>query len=219
VAVLDAVPVVAVMVAMVVLVTALVITVKVAVVDPAGTVTLDGTVAFVLLLLSDTLRPPAGAGPVNVTVPVELVPPLTDAGLSVSELRVAATTVNVLDPDVPPPGTGLVTVIPFVVAAVVSDAGIMAASEVDDIYVVSRAVPLALATLAGTKLVPVSVNVTAPVPATVDVGLMLLNTGIGFADTVKFRLFEVPPPGAALVTDTAAVPVLAMFVAGTAAVN
>ena len=63
--------------------TELVVTVKVAVVEPADTVTLDGTCAAdVLLLLSVTDAPPVGAAPESVTVPVEEVPPVTLEGLS-----------------------------------------------------------------------------------------------------------------------------------------
>jgi len=70
-------------------VTALVLTVKAALVAPAGTVTLEGTLAAAVLLLeSVTCAPPAGAGPLNVTVPVEdCVPPITLVGLSVNEER------------------------------------------------------------------------------------------------------------------------------------
>src|SRR2546429_3393043 len=73
-------------------VTTLVLTVKVALVGPAGTVTLEGTVAAAVLLLeSATCAPPAGAAPLNVTVPVEdCVPPITLVGLSVSEESVGA---------------------------------------------------------------------------------------------------------------------------------
>src|SRR3989454_10164604 len=65
--------------------TALVVTVNVVLVAPAGTVTLPGTVAAVLLLDRVTDAPPAGAGPFSVTVPVELPPPVTVVGFSASE--------------------------------------------------------------------------------------------------------------------------------------
>jgi hypothetical protein len=66
--------------------TALVLTVNVAVVAPATTVTLGGTLAAVVLLLeSVTCAPPAGAGPLSVTVPVEEFPPVTLVGFSESE--------------------------------------------------------------------------------------------------------------------------------------
>src|SRR3981189_2172475 len=69
--------------------TALVLTVNVAVVAPAATVTLDGTLAAVVLLLeSVTTAPPEGAAPLNVTVPVEQFPPVTLAGFSESEEKV-----------------------------------------------------------------------------------------------------------------------------------
>ena len=42
-----------------------------AVATPAGTVTLAGTVALVLLLLSATAKPPAGATALSVTVQAE----------------------------------------------------------------------------------------------------------------------------------------------------
>ena len=69
-------------------VTALVLTVNVALVAPATTVTLEGTRAAVLLLESATVAPPAGAAPLNVTVPVEEFPPATLVGFSESEERV-----------------------------------------------------------------------------------------------------------------------------------
>ena len=63
-----------------------VFTVKFALLLPAGTVTLEGTLAAPLLLESITCAPPAGAGPLNVTVPVEdCRPPTTLVGFNVSE--------------------------------------------------------------------------------------------------------------------------------------
>jgi hypothetical protein len=66
-----------------------VFTVKVALVAPAGTITLEGTLAAPLLLERRTWAPPAGAGPLSVTVPVEdCTPPITLVGLSVREATV-----------------------------------------------------------------------------------------------------------------------------------
>ena len=64
---------------------------KVAVVAPAFTIIAVGTLAFVGLLLAKPIAiPPAGAGAVSVTAPVALIPPLTPAGLTVSEDRIGA---------------------------------------------------------------------------------------------------------------------------------
>ena len=88
--------------------TALVLTVKDALVAPAATVTLEGTLATVVLLLeSVTCAPPVGAGPLSVTVPVDEFPPMTLVGLSVNEESVGAgggagVTVSVADLVAPP---------------------------------------------------------------------------------------------------------------------
>ena len=70
--------------------TALVLIANVALVTPAGTVTLPATEAAAGLLLdSATCAPPPGAGPSSVTVPVgEDVPPVTLEALRVSEVRI-----------------------------------------------------------------------------------------------------------------------------------
>jgi hypothetical protein len=68
-----------------------VFTVKVALAAPAVTNTLEGTPAAPLLLESMTCAPPAGAGPLSVTVPVEVCrPPITLVGFSVSEETVGS---------------------------------------------------------------------------------------------------------------------------------
>jgi hypothetical protein len=65
--------------------TALVLTANIALVAPAATVTLEGTLAaFVLLLKSATCAPPDGAAPLSVTVPVDEFPPVTLVGFSES---------------------------------------------------------------------------------------------------------------------------------------
>src|SRR2546422_11105360 len=56
--------------------------VKAALVAPAATVTLAGTVAAALLLESVTPNPPAGAAAVSVTVPCAETPPVTLVGLT-----------------------------------------------------------------------------------------------------------------------------------------
>ena len=54
--------------------------VKVPEVDPAGMVSVEGTVAAALLEVSVATNPPAGAGPVRVTVAVEEFPPTREVG-------------------------------------------------------------------------------------------------------------------------------------------
>lgn len=58
-----------------------VVMLKVAVVFPPGTVTIEGTAALPALLLDKlTTNPPVGAGAVSVTVPTEVLPPRTIVG-------------------------------------------------------------------------------------------------------------------------------------------
>jgi hypothetical protein len=71
--------------------TAKVLTVNLALVEPAGIVTDAGTVAaFRLELVSVTVAPPDGATPVSVTVPVTVVedPPTTLEGVTVTPMSV-----------------------------------------------------------------------------------------------------------------------------------
>ena len=59
-------------------------------VEPWGTVTLEGTVAAVVLELeSDTTTPPVPAADVRVTVPVPVKPPVMVLGLTERLLRAA----------------------------------------------------------------------------------------------------------------------------------
>lgn len=74
--------------------TAVVVTVKVAVAVPAGTVTLAGTIADALLLISPTTMPPAGATPFRVTVPVDGLPPIRFGGLTATAVSAAGLMVS-----------------------------------------------------------------------------------------------------------------------------
>jgi hypothetical protein len=65
---------------------------NVAVLEPAGTVTVFGTPADPLLDVRVTTSPPGPARPFNVTVPVEDDPPITDADESETLNTPAGTT-------------------------------------------------------------------------------------------------------------------------------
>jgi hypothetical protein len=142
-------------------ITALVLTVKLAVVAPAATVTLAGTrAAPVLLHESDTTAPPVGAAPLNVTVPVEnCVPPVTLVGFSVNEDSVtggggAGFTVSVAVLVVPPNAALIVTAVVTLTALVLT-------------VKLAVAAPAATVTLAGTRAAPVLLleSVTTAPPA------------------------------------------------------
>jgi len=62
--------------------------VKVAEFAPAGTTIVAGTVAASLFEDSITTEPPAGAGADNRTVPVTVVPPITDFDANVKLARI-----------------------------------------------------------------------------------------------------------------------------------
>jgi hypothetical protein len=178
-------------------VTEVVVTVNVALVAPAATVTLAGTVATeVLLLVSVTAAPPAGAAPFKVTVPVDEVPPVTLVGLSVTLEGMGALTARFAD-----------FVVPLNTAEILTVA--FAATGVVVIVNVALVVPAATVTLAGTVAAAVLllVSVTAAPPAgaapfkvtvTVEevppvtlVGLSVTLEGAG-ALTVRFVDFVVP---------------------------
>ncbi len=81
----------------VLLATGVVVTANVAVVAPAEIKMLAGTCAAPVLLLDNmTVAPPAGAGPFSVAVPVDVLPPNNEAGLTVMPLRVAAATARLV---------------------------------------------------------------------------------------------------------------------------
>jgi hypothetical protein len=81
-----------------------VLTLKDALVAPAGMNTLEGTLAAPLLLESATCAPLAGACPLRVTVPVEdSRPPTTLVGFKLSDKRIGTTGVTVSEADLVAP--------------------------------------------------------------------------------------------------------------------
>jgi len=77
------------MAATVALVTAVVVTVNVRLVDPAGTVTLAGSLTDVELSDRAITAPPDGAAALSVTLPVDELPPTTVVGFTDNAERVA----------------------------------------------------------------------------------------------------------------------------------
>ncbi len=74
-----------------------VVTVKVADCEPAGIVTLAGTVARLVLLLESVIERLTAVTPFRATVPVELVPPFTEDGTRVKDASDGNRTVKVAD--------------------------------------------------------------------------------------------------------------------------
>jgi hypothetical protein len=167
------------MIADVVLVTTVVVTVKVALLPPPATVTLAGTVAPDEFELSVTTRPPLGAGPLKVTVPWEVVPPVTLVGFSEIVLNAGGFTVRVA-----------VFVTPALTAEMVAD--VLLATTVVVTMKVALLLPLATVTLAGTvtaEELELSVTTRPPLGAgplkvTVPWEVVPPATLVGFSESV-----------------------------------
>lgn len=116
---------------------------KVLLVDPAETVTLVGTVAAATVSLKLTITPPDGAGPVNVTLPVDTSQePTMVEGLMVTSLSAAGKTVR-----------EAVFVTPFAEAEMV--AVVLLATTFAETAKVAVVAPAATVTLPGTVAVAV----------------------------------------------------------------
>src|SRR5262245_38270574 len=190
----------------VVLATVLVETVKVALVAPAATVTLAGSVGTAVVGLdSVTTRPPAGAALVSVAVPVEALPPVTEVGLRRTERGLAGGGTGVAE-------SVAVRVLAPCVAVIVT--AVEVATVLVETVKVAVEAPEATVTLAGTvatvvfelerltsspplgaALISVTVPV-APLPPTTLVGLTLTADRLavgGGACAVKRRELEKGP--------------------------
>ena len=165
--------------------TDVVVTVNVAVVAPAATVTLAGTVAEAELSESDTLAPPFGAAALSLTVPVEAFPPTTVDGLtetveSVGPVAAGGFTVSTA-----------VCVAPAKTAEIVAD--VDAVTDVVVMVNVALVAPAATVTLAGTAAAAeLSESDTAAPPAgaaalsvTVPVDELPPTTVDGLSDTAE----------------------------------
>jgi hypothetical protein len=160
---------VAVIFAEVVALTLAVFTVNVAEVFPAGILTDAGTVASDESLDSEIVIPPAGAGPLSVTVPVELFPPVTLVGLRESEISTVGSMVS---------STFSVTPLadPVIVAVVATETGAVLMANVAELL------PLGTTTFVG--------GVTAPLLLESSTG----NPPAGAAPLSVTVPVEVAPP-------------------------
>jgi hypothetical protein len=77
--------------------------VNVADVSPAGIVTADGVVAEAALTARETLNPPIGAMVLRVTVPFEVVEPVTKLGETLTSAKALRATSQTIPPPSSPP--------------------------------------------------------------------------------------------------------------------
>jgi hypothetical protein len=122
---------------------------------------------------------------VPVIVSVKEAPFVALAGESDVAVGAGLLTVNEEITDVPPPGTGFVTVTLNVPAAAICAAVMDAVNCVAFTNVVVAAAPLKFTTEVATKLVPFTVSVKAVPPAAALVGEIEMIAGTGLF-TVKF---------------------------------
>jgi hypothetical protein len=161
--------------------------VKRALVAPAGTVTVLDTLARLELLRNCTTTPPAGAGPLRVTVPVAVLPPHTVVGLIVSDWSVTlgeGLTVRVAVRETPPAEAVIVTLVALETAFVLTVKFALVAPA-GTVTVLGTAATLGLLLLRFTTKPPDgagAVSVTVPVlplPPTTLVGFRLRLLRLG----------------------------------------
>lgn len=175
--------------------TTLVVTVNVAEVLPAATVTLVGTVATdVLLLARVTTAPPVGAAPVRVTVPVDGLPPVTLVGFSdtdEAEIVTGAVTVRVALRVVPLGYVPeIVTCVLLVTATVVTE-NVAVVCPVGTVTLPAETCATAVLLLDNAMVAP-PVG-AGPVRVTVPLEAVPPETLAGFSDTELSAIVAVPP--------------------------
>lgn len=153
---------------------------NVAVVAPAERLTDAGTTADASLLDRETTTPPAGAGPVRLTVPVDPVPPATDAGTTDRLERVAALTLRTAFFVVP-------FAVPEIVAATFVAVGVVVTVKVPVVAPAATVTP-AGTTAAGLLLVRATVKPpdgAAEVSVTVPEDAVPPTTVAGLKETLE----------------------------------
>jgi hypothetical protein len=91
--------------------TAVVVMEKVTLVEPLGTTTVAGTTALELPEVKLTVMPPVGAGPLNVSVPDAVLPPVTEVGETVRPAGNGAVIVSVALALIPPSAAEIVALV------------------------------------------------------------------------------------------------------------
>lgn len=150
-----------------------------------------------------TTEPDTKSAPFTVNVKSGL-PAAIEAGLNDVVVGAGFRIVKVCEPDVPPPGAGVVTVTEAVPAIVMSELRMVAVIVVVEMNVVARGPPFHSTVEDEMNPVPVSVSVNPAPPAVVEVGDSVISVGAGLRAlvTVNVWLFDVPPPGVGFVTVT-----------------
>jgi hypothetical protein len=190
-------------------------------VAPAATVTEAGTVATALLLVIVTAVPPAGAGPLSVTVlTVVDAPPTTNAGDKVTADGLGGCTVKVPVAVTPPYVavivTGVLAATPVVVMVNAGEtvAPVATVTEAGTVAAALLLVSVTIAPPAGAGPVSVTVFRVVDVPPETDAGDKVTADGLGGC-TVKVPVAVTPPYVAVIVTGVlAATPVVVMVNAG-----
>jgi len=202
---------------------AVVVAVKLAVVELAATVTLEGTEATAELLESETMSPPDGAGALMVTVPTELLPPVTEAGFierpDIVVERIVSVALTLL------PWVAVILAVCWVATCLVDPvkfaedepagierevgtlafllllASVTLNPPVGDgpLRVTVPAKPEPAATFTGFKVIPVRVGaLISNDPVTADPVILAVTrtlTSAGTACVLQVKLAEVEPPG------------------------
>lgn len=188
--------------------TAVVVTVNVALFAPADTVIEVGTVAIELLELSVITAPPEGATPFKVIVPVDDAPPETDAGLRVTEVKVAGVIVRLAVAELDPRLGEIVAELE--VETPVVDTVNVAVVEPAATVKVAGTVALALLDFSVTTVPPVGAaaeRVTVPVldePPATDVGLSVTELTVDASVTARVAVCDLPLNVAVIVDVVAA---------------